>query len=140
MHAKAAAISDQRYALIQMTKTILIALIAALAGCADDDDRGYLKSELTCGDTWQDVGRLGKCDAACVPRPEQAGDACLTALEYTPMGGTKTTFECPATFEIDGVRGCCDSPFNGDAMIKAGVDGEPSRTRRIFFLTCKGAE
>jgi len=124
-----------------MTKTILMAAAVLVTGCADDDDKSYLKAEIECGDSWlsltpEDNYAGASCDAACDPKPDQGLAACDTTLRYTPLGSSEQiNFPCLSTFEIDGVRGCCAS-LGRPAMIKPG-NAEPARTRSMFFLTCQ---
>lgn len=123
-----------------MTKTILIALTAALAGCADDEPTKDPKSEVTCGASWTADGDNGTpCDAACDPKPAQNEGQCETNVTVTNLGtGLNEPLVTATSFTAsDGTRGTCTRINPVTSMIMDGVDNEPSRTRRVFFLTCK---
>lgn len=122
-----------------MTKTILIALTAALAGCADDEPTEDPKSEVTCGTSWTADGDNGTpCDAACDPKPMQDEGQCETNVTVTnPNTGLNEPLITSSSFTAAGIRGTCTRINPVTSMIMDGVADEPTRTRRVFFLTCK---
>lgn len=118
-----------------MKRSILMCAVVVFGACSEEGPGP--KDEATCGETWITEGYVGsKCDLACEQRPSVSiliGAAC-----DTNVSSSGNTVRCDATFEDQsGQVGCCTSIGGVDTRIGAGISGEPDRTRRVFFLTCK---
>ncbi len=113
-------------------------LLTMIAACADDvkiDPR----ADVDCDAAWViPSSERASCDVGCQVPPTAAdltGAGCDTRIIFTPIGGTQGPYHCDATFEFDGNRGCCLD--YGTSAMTTGDGGEPARTRRVFFLSCK---
>ena len=101
--------------------------LVVLAACGGGGDPPG-KDEVTCGGSWG-TSIAGTCDNACVEMMTGTGPSCATTIQ----AGTGTIM-CQATFDFEGERGCCFDAGRPSAV--RGI-GEPSRMRRVFFLSCK---
>ena len=88
------------------------------------------KDEVTCGASWDRTPPVaGTCDEACAEMMTGTGSSCGTGIQHS-----SGEVVCQTTFEFEGERGCCF-----DLGMEGRVSGqtEPSRMRRVFFLSCK---
>jgi hypothetical protein len=107
-----------------------IAIAIVLAACGGDGKTSAGKSEVTCGASWDRSPPVaGTCDEACVEMTTGTGPTCNTGVIAT--GGTVI---CQTTFEVDGEAGCC---FDLQMPGRVTAPNEPTRDRRVFFLSCK---
>lgn len=109
----------------------LILMTMLLIGCANDPVDPF--AEATAGDEWG-VAFEATADAACAGRPAETGEACVVDFEYTSVEGQFVRAACAMTFTSEGRRGCCiDAGYD----IEIETADQPTRTRRVFFATCR---
>lgn len=124
----------------------LILLTLLCVGCADPKAT-LARDRFECRSTWEqpmtpinadEGGPFGYCDGACTVPPQmpsnQPGPDCETNISK-PDG---TPLSCSRSFEYDGILGCCFDADKATTIEELGSGAsEPSRDRRVFFLTCK---
>ncbi len=110
-----------------------ILMLTMLAACnGDPSPSAYV--EVRCSGSWPDFAAGASCDSACKAPPTTLGPPSCDTRVTTGNPSGPVFFPCTETFDFEGVRGCCVDTHRSTTIT---ADGEPTRTRRIFWLECK---